>query len=644
MVWTTPKTDWTPVDGVADEDFNRIEANLLHLYNLLMTGGDLTGLINIAGPKGLRIGQWLVLSAGTNGHILLGHNCYIDRTDGSKYKFAYTHSAIGARGIVMQFGSTVIKSFTYTGSTTADAEFSPTLYDLFTNAGGTISGNLSVTGNVTISGGIDVKARYAVTSGSSTAYTVSLSPAPASLYTGLMVTIKLHTATGTNPTLNVNGLGAKAMYANATDRFEGDAGSVYTFVYDGTNFILASGGGWVKHTFTDYVFGNSMYRVTSPITALSDPSTGLSGTSIGGYALFAGGWYSSGGYNNYLSSVNAYNNSLTRSSPSSLSVGRLGMASATFNNYAWFGGGHRYTPSGSDPTYYSNVDIYNTSLSRATFNVDTARSYMAAARAGTSYLLFAGGYYYNSGTYTGSVFNNVAVFNTTNTLTSATALGTARSHLAGASVGSYAIFAGGNASPNTVAVATAAVDAYSASLVKSTPTSLSVARWGAVGASIGNYALIAGGNTASTTFSNVVDCYNTSLVRSTATSLRASASGLDSTNLWKYVVIGGRTVMDAYDASLTRVLLTTLPNDRRELAAASTADYMIFAGGYDGALGHVNSVTAYKKYDPDFTMSFLPGTKYDFGSGEVTVTAPTTITLTNPLNGYIKYKRGAYTT
>jgi len=642
MVWTAPKTDWAPEDGIADVDLNRVESNLLHLYNLLMTGGDLTGLINIAGPKGLRIGQWLVLSAGTNGHILLGHNCYIDRTDGNKYKFSYTHSTLGARGIVMQLGSTVIKSFTYTGSTTADAEFIPTFYDLFTNAGGTISGNLSVTGNVTISGGIDVKARYAVTSGSSTAYTVSLSPAPASLYTGLMVTIKLHTATGTNPTLNVNGLGAKAMYANATDRFEGDAGSVYTFVYDGTNFILASGGGWVKHTFTDYVFGNSMYRVTSSITALSEPRYGHSGTSVGGYALFAGGFNSSGGSNYYLSSVNAYNNSLTRTIPSSLSAGRFGMACTTFNNYAWFGGGQSDTPSGSNPTYYANVDIYSTSLSRSILYIDTARTDMAAARAGNSYILFAGGYFYNSSTYTGSAFNTVSVFNTSHTLSSAAALGTARRYLTGARVGNYAIFAGGASHPSGAAVAT--VDAYSASLVKSTPTSLSVARWGAVGASIGNYALIAGGNTASSTFSSVVDCYNTSLVRSTATSLRAPASGLASANLWKYVVIGGHTVMDAYDASLTRVLLSTLPNDLQQVAAASTADYALFTGGYYSGWGYQNTVTAYKKYDPDFTMSFLPGTKYDFGSGEVTVTTPTTITLTNPLNGYIKYKRGAYTT
>ena len=33
MAWSTPKTDWTGVDGVRDSDLNRIEGNSLHLYN-----------------------------------------------------------------------------------------------------------------------------------------------------------------------------------------------------------------------------------------------------------------------------------------------------------------------------------------------------------------------------------------------------------------------------------------------------------------------------------------------------------------------------------------------------------------------------------------------------------------------------------
>lgn len=32
MAWQTPKTDWTPADGVRDMDLNRIEGNILELY------------------------------------------------------------------------------------------------------------------------------------------------------------------------------------------------------------------------------------------------------------------------------------------------------------------------------------------------------------------------------------------------------------------------------------------------------------------------------------------------------------------------------------------------------------------------------------------------------------------------------------
>ena len=33
MTWQTPRTSWAPADGVRDTDFNRIEGNILELYN-----------------------------------------------------------------------------------------------------------------------------------------------------------------------------------------------------------------------------------------------------------------------------------------------------------------------------------------------------------------------------------------------------------------------------------------------------------------------------------------------------------------------------------------------------------------------------------------------------------------------------------
>lgn len=70
----------------------------------------------------------------------------------------------------------------------------------------------------------------------------------------------------------------------------------------------------------------------------------------------------------------------------------------------------------------------------------------------------------------------------------ATDLSRVKHSLDGASVGRYALFAGGLWNGYH-----SAVDAYDTSLTKSTPTALSEAKDGLVGASNGNYALFAGG-------------------------------------------------------------------------------------------------------------------------------------------------------
>ena len=71
----------------------------------------------------------------------------------------------------------------------------------------------------------------------------------------------------------------------------------------------------------------------------------------------------------------------------------------------------------------------------------------------------------------------------------ATGLKGARSYLAGASVGNYALFAGGYEGHSYLNI----VDAYDSNLIRTTPTALSEARMYLVGASVGNYALFAGG-------------------------------------------------------------------------------------------------------------------------------------------------------
>ena len=70
-------------------------------------------------------------------------------------------------------------------------------------------------------------------------------------------------------------------------------------------------------------------------TALSVARMYLAGASVGNYALFGGGM---GGVS-IFTTVDAYNMSLTRSTPTALSAGRYGLAGASVGDYALFGGG-----------------------------------------------------------------------------------------------------------------------------------------------------------------------------------------------------------------------------------------------------------------------------------------------------------------
>ena len=70
------------------------------------------------------------------------------------------------------------------------------------------------------------------------------------------------------------------------------------------------------------------------ISALSAARTALAGAPVGNYALFAGG--NSGDSHGYKSTVDAYNSSLVRSTPTALSEGRGYLAGTSVGNYALF--------------------------------------------------------------------------------------------------------------------------------------------------------------------------------------------------------------------------------------------------------------------------------------------------------------------
>lgn len=249
--------------------------------------------------------------------------------------------------------------------------------------------------------------------------------------------------------------------------------------------------------------------------------------SCGGYALFAGGAssYNILGYYDLVSSVDAYDASLTRSAAHIIGA-TAAIGGAAVGNYALFAGG----------TFYEQI------------NEDNVTSYVLA-------------------------------YDSSLTFTTAPWLSVARANVKGASVGNYALFAGGQ----TGAFCTT-VDAYNASLTRTTATALSSVANNSAAATVGNHAIFVG-NTAS------ADIYDASLTKTSAAILSTARTGLAATTVGDYAIFSGGGVADFCDASLTRSSIGTSMTGY-DMGAATIGDYALFAGGHSGDTNY-DSVEVY---------------------------------------------------
>ena len=340
-------------------------------------------------------------------------------------------------------------------------------------------------------------------------------------------------------------------------------------------------------------WGGGELKYYGVVHHLIEKRNNLAATTVGGYALFGGGFSSDAVYSN---TVDAYTESLVRSTPALLSNIREGLAATTVGGYAIFGGG---TAGGA-------VDVYTTSLVHSTTRDRTeGRSNLAATTVG-GYALFGGG----------TSSRTVEVYTGSLVLSNATSLSSAREGLAATTVGGYALFGGGS---DGAAMAEGTVDAYTTSLVRSTPAPLSEERDDLAATTVGGYALFGGGLykgsgfRASTysSFSGTVDAYTTSLVHSTATSLSEERSELAATTVGGYALFGGGAcegrraraipsvgnysgTVDAYTTSLVHSTATSLSSARGRFAATTVGDYALFGGGGDDArYDYSDAVDAY---------------------------------------------------
>ena len=106
----------------------------------------------------------------------------------------------------------------------------------------------------------------------------------------------------------------------------------------GSAIMSKRGGGYATVKFENYNDDVLIERdLESSFTSyLSNPKESLAATTVGDYAIFAGGY----GNSTYYPTVDAYTSSLTKSAATSLSTGRSALAATTVSDYALFGGGN----------------------------------------------------------------------------------------------------------------------------------------------------------------------------------------------------------------------------------------------------------------------------------------------------------------
>ena len=303
--------------------------------------------------------------------------------------------------------------------------------------------------------------------------------------------------------------------------------------------------------------------------ALSTARYDMRAATVGKYALFAGGYISKSSFGySVSSSVDAYNTSLTKSTPTELSCKRGGHAAASVGGYALFAGGASSRNWGGNyGDIVSSVDAYDASLTRSAAHVMGAAVEIGGVAVG-NYALFAGGAA-SMPINKDNVTSDVLAYDSSLTFTTAPRLSVARANVKGASAGNYALFAGGKADSFCTTV-----DAYNASLTRTTATALSSAENNSAAATVGNHAIFVG-NTAS------ADIYDASLTKTSAAILSTARTGLAATTVGDYAIFSGGGVADFCDASLTRSSIGTSMTGY-DMGAATIGDYALFAGGHSG--------------------------------------------------------------
>lgn len=334
--------------------------------------------------------------------------------------------------------------------------------------------------------------------------------------------------------------GKLAYYGKITDLSVGRRFLAATTVGDYALF----GGGSAGDNYYATVDAYNSSLTRSATDNLRYASCYLAATTVGESALFGGGYNPN--YNNndgdssddaYLNQVNAFDSSLTRKVAPGLSFGRNHLSATTVGNYALFAGGYR-----KNQSFAPWVDSYTSSLTRSPYtrSLQRLRRNLAATTVG-NYAIFAGGYASNSSQ---TPYNDADAFDSSLTHTIPQGLSVARRFLAATTVGNYALFAGGQDSSSKQD----AVDIYDSSLTRLPVQKLSRVRSWLAATTVGDYALFAGGNTGGVR--KIVDAFDSSLTHTVAEELSVARESFAATTIDKYALFAGGKTGDNYTSTV----------------------------------------------------------------------------------------------
>ena len=308
------------------------------------------------------------------------------------------------------------------------------------------------------------------------------------------------------------------------------------------------------------------------ITPLSSARSRVQGTAVGKYALLAGGTNSSD-----VNSVDAYDTTLTKFLPASLSKNTCEFGAATTGNYAICAGVGRST----------TVDVYDADLTKSSrsdfgYTAERQRGAEAGDRA-----VFAG---LRQGDTT--PINAIVAYN--GDLTRQTASMTeAKTFACMNRFDGKAVIAGGQISYPTTR--SAKVEFITSDLTVAT-TTMPVARQGGSCASGSDFLFICGGNLGtSEDYSSDVQAFDKDMTRYSADDLSA-ANNMFGANLTNGAMFAEPGYTDFYDDHLTKTVITGLNPIRNSGTTGARApvigDFLICAGGHHNGTPY-NTVDAY---------------------------------------------------